>query len=362
MDLMKVIFQRQIVGLDIGVSGIKAVELAGKRNPRLLAYNRVPLPRGTIMPDGDIKGREVVVSALKKLFEFKQFTTKRVAVGASGNSVMTKKISVPKMKREELQQQLYWEAEQYIPFNIEEVNLDFAILGPTSAGSITNSGSPMIDIMLVAAKKDYIQLLHGVMEEAGLSIDVIDNQSFALGNAFEFNYGHIIDSVPGSTSIIIDLGAGSTKVSVVEGDKTTFTRELRQCGIVCTDLLAERLGVSAEQAEKLKLTEAESPAVKAILAEFSYSISEEIRRTLDFWASGSPDRNVQGVYICGGASKTEGLISILESKLPAPVQPLNPIQNVVGSGKRMNAQAIRELSYLGAVAIGLSIRAPGDTA
>jgi type IV pilus assembly protein PilM len=359
MDLLSLLFQRQLVGLDLGVSGIKAVELTGKKNPRLLAYNRVPLPRGTILPDGEIRDRDLVVAALKKLFEFKQFTTKRVAVGASGNSVMTKKISVPKMGREELSQQLYWEAEQYIPFNISEVNLDFAILGPTSQ---TQSGTPMLDVMLVAAKKDYIGQLTSIIEEAGLKAEVIDNQSFALGNAFEFNYGHIIDSIPGATNVIIDFGAGSTKLSVVEGDKTTFTRELRQCGSACTQMLSERLGIAFDQAEKLKISESSSPAIRTIIGEFSHSLGEEISRTLDFWSSQSPDRTVQGVYICGGASKTEGLVAVLEGKLPAPVQALNPIQNIVGSGKKMNAQAIRELSFLGAVAIGLSIRSAGDAA
>jgi type IV pilus assembly protein PilM len=199
-----------------------------------------------------------------------------------------------------------------------------------------------------------------MIADAGLILDVIDNQSFALGNAFEFNYGHIVDSAPGATSVIVDFGAGSTKVSVVEGDKTTFTRDLRQCGIACSQMLAERLGINFDQAEKLKITEATTPAVKAIVNEFIFSLSDDVARTLDFWSSGSQDQTVQGIYICGGGSKMDGLIPILESRLPAPVQPLNPIQNIVGSGKRMNAQAIRELSYLGAVAIGLSIRAPGD--
>lgn len=359
MDVLNVLLQRQLVGLDLGMSGIKAVELTGKNSPRLLAYNRIPLPVGTISNDGEIKDRDLVITALKKLFANRQFTTKRVAVGATGNSVMTKKITVPKMTRDELAQQLYWEAEQYIPFNIAEVNLDFAILG---ANNVTQSGSPMIDVMLVAAKKDYVQSLASLVEEAGLKVEVIDNQSFALGNAFEFNYSHLIDRQDSSLSVIIDFGAGSTKVSVVEGDKTTFTRELRQCGLSCTNMLAERLGVSFEQAEKIKITEGSAAPIKAVISEFVYSVAEEILRTLDFYISQSAERSIQGIYVCGGASKTEGLMQVLETKLPAPVQPLNPIQNIAGSGRRMNAQAIRELSYLGSVAIGLSLRTAGDAA
>jgi len=352
------LFQRQLVGLDIGVSGIKAVELSGKKNPRLVAYNRVPLPWNAISIEGEIRDRTFVVTALKKLFEFKQFTSKKVAVGAAGNSVITKKVTVPKMSREELSHQLYFEAEQYIPFNVTEVNLDFAILGPNNS-----SGSPMMDVLIVAAKKDYIHSLVSLVEEAGLIPEVIDNQSFALGNAFEFNYGYLVGGGSGgATSVIIDFGAGSTKISIVEGDKTTFTRELRQSGVTCTLLLSERLGIPLEQAEKVKITEGGAPQVSPIIAEFVNGMVEEISRTLDFCISQSSDKSIQGIYICGGASRTEGLTKALEARLPAPVQPLNPIQNIAGSGKAMNAQAIRELSYLGAVAIGLSLRISGDTA
>jgi len=357
MNLLS-IFERQLVGLDIGVSGIKAVELSGKRTPRLLAYNRLPLPWDTISTEGEIKNRQVVVTALRKLFEGNNFSSKRVAVGASGTAIITRKISVPKMTVSDLKHQLYWEAEQYIPFNVEEVNLDFAIIGNNNQ---TQAGAPMMDVLLVAAKKDYIHSLTSIIEEAGLIPSVVDIQAFALGNAFEFNYSHLVDTSPGgTTNVIIDFGAGSTKISIVEGDKTTFTRELRQCGIGCTQLLAERLALPVDQAERVKIMEAVNPQVKEVITEYNQALVEEISRTLDFYISQGSDRALQGIYICGGASRTEGLIAALESKLPAPVQALNPVQNVAGSGKAMNAQAIRELSYLGAIAIGLSLRRAGD--
>jgi type IV pilus assembly protein PilM len=353
------IFQRQLVGLDIGISGIKAVELSTGRTPRLLAYNRVPLPWGAIGVDGEIHDQGVVVSALKKLFEGKQFSSKRVAVGASGTSVITKKVTVPRMTREELNHQLYFEAEQYIPFNVSEVNMDFAILGSSTQ---SQAGTPMMDVLIVAAKKEYIQSLSGLVESAGLRPEIIDNQSFALGNSFEFNYGYIGGANnPGAASVIIDFGAGSTKISIVEGDKTTFTRELRQCGVACTTMLSERLGIPIDQAERIKISEGSTPAIKTIIGEFTSGLVEEISRTLDYSLGQSTDRSIHGIYVCGGGSRTEGLAQAMEARLPAPVQPLNPIQNIAGSGKNMNAQAIRELSYLGAVAIGLSLRTAGDT-
>jgi type IV pilus assembly protein PilM len=352
---LKGLFQRPLVGLDIGLSGIKAVELRSNRSPRLIAYNRVPLPWNAISPDGEILNRKSVVTALSKLFEFSQFSTKKVAVGAAGSSVITKKISLPRMSSEELGHQLYFEAEQYIPFDVAEVNLDFAILGPSTQ---SQGGVPLMDVLIVAAKKDYVKSLTTLVEEAGLIPEIVDNQAFALGNAFEFNYGYT--GAADGTCILIDFGAGSTKLSVVEGDKTTFSRDLRQCGLACTIMLSERLGIALDQAENIKISEGGTTAIRAILQEFVSNLVEEISRTLDFAVS-QTSGSIKGVYVCGGASRTEGLMRALEQRLPAPVQALNPIQNIAGSGRKMNAQAIRELSYLGAVAIGLSLRYSGDS-
>lgn len=355
MGILGSIFAHQLVGLDLGVSGIKAVELSGKRTPRLVAYNRIPLPANTISPDGELLDPATAVTALKRLFEFRGFSSKRVAVGASGKSIITKKITVPKMSADELNHQLYWEAEQYIPFNIADVNLDFAIIG----NSANEAGK--MDVLIVAAKKDYIQQLTSVLTEAGLQAEVIDNQAFALGNAFEFNYSHLLEKgSTGSLSVLLDFGAGSTKVTVVEGDRTTFTRELRQSGISCTQRIAERVGVDFAEAEKIKLNNAEDPNVKAIIQESNHSLVEEISRTIDFVLSQSPNAAVSGIYACGGACRTMGLIDVLEKVLPVPTHALNPIQSISGSGKRMNGQAIREISYLGSVAIGLSLRTSGD--
>jgi Tfp pilus assembly PilM family ATPase len=195
-------------------------------------------------------------------------------------------------------------------------------------------------------------------------LEVIDHQSCALGNVFEFNYGHKTNRKSSGglppVNIILDIGAGSTKVSIVEGDKMTFARELRQSGNGCTEMLSERLRISWEQAEQVKLDEGESSTIRPIIEEYVIGMVEEIVRTLDFGLPGAQERTIHGVYICGGGSRLSGLIPQLEEKMPAPVQPLNPIQNIAGSGRKMNAHAIRELTYLGAVGIGLSLRYEGD--
>ncbi len=356
MGFLDSLFKKPLVGLDIGISGIKAVQLdRQKKTVRLMAYNRIPLPWDTISPEGEIRERAAVVMALKRLFESRAFSSRNIALGTCGNSVITKKISVPKMTPQELASQLYWEAEQYLPFNPSEVNIDYVILGPSSQ----QSDVPMMDVLLVAAKKDYIKSIMELTEEAGLNPEIVDSQSFALGNAYEFNYG-FNSQADDSTCAIIDFGAGTTKISVVEQRATTFARELRQSGLVCTALIAERLGIPIDQAEKAKIFEPEHEQVKPILSEFVQGLVDEIGRTLDFYSSQAPDRVLGGIYICGGASRTFGLIEALSAKVPVQIDWLNPVQKIAGSGKAMKAQVLTELACLGTVAIGLSLRAVGD--
>jgi type IV pilus assembly protein PilM len=356
--LIKQLTQRPLIGLDIGVSGIKAVELTSTaRGKRLVAYNRVPLPWGAITAEGEVKDRPAVLSALQELFAFKGFSTRHVAVGGFGSSIITKKIVTERMPPSELREQLYWEAEQYIPFNINDVNLDFAILE-------TATESPeQMEVLLVAAKKEFIQGLSGLLEEAGLKADVVDNPAFALGNVFEFNYAHTLGGNPGTAPLcaLIDFGAGSTRVSIVEGDKTTFTRDLRQCGMACTLMISERLGLNLTEAEEAKLFDFEDEPVRFIIDEFNHSLTEEIARTIDYVLGQNSERSVQGIFYCGGGSRLSGLIDELEARMTAPVAALNPVQNIAGSGKKMNAQAIRELRYLGTIAVGLALRLSGDS-
>lgn len=354
MDL-KALFARELIGLDMGVSGIKVVEVRTGKNPKFVAYNRIPLPWGVISSEGEILNREAVITALQKLFRPGHFSTKHVAVAAFGNSIIVKKIPVPRMSKEELQHQLYWEAEQYIPFDIAEVNLDFAILGPSTGAQ----GKPQMEILLVAAKKEYIRDLTSVIEEAGLKPDIIDSQSFALGNAFVFSYGEFLKGEDPS-HVIIDFGAGTTKVCVLEGTKTVFCRELRQAGIACTEFIAERLGVSFPEAEIQKLTKPNTSEMKPILEEFVHTLVDELVKTVDFYLSQVRDRTIEKIFICGGASKLAGLHAMLEEKMPAPVERFECTRHLTGTGAKLNKKMLEETSLLGAVSLGLAIRKRGD--
>lgn len=357
MRVLDILLKKQLVGLDIGISGIKAIEISREKTPRLLAYNRVPLPWDTISLDGEVKNRETLVLAIKKLFDVGNFSSKNVAVSAFGRAIITKRITVPVMTEEELDHQLYWEAEQYIPFNINEVNLDFAILGPNSG---TLAQEPKMDVLLVAAKKEFVQFLKLLLRDAGLNPVIVDSQAFALANTFEFNYESQLREQGGTTNVLVDFGAGSTKITVMEGTKTTFSRDIQFCGTRCSEVLMEQCGVSLEEAEKLKILTPGDSNVEPILIQYGQSMVDEVSRSIDFFLSQSMDNSIDSIFVCGGGAKLWGLMETLNDKMPAPVSYLNPFKHIVGGGNDLNRVLLEEASLLGSVATGLSLRKLGD--
>ena len=360
MEFLTSIFQKRLVGLDIGISGIKAVELSLGKTNSLVAYNRISLPWDSITPEGVIKDDANIVTALQKLFSKKSFSTKNVSVGVFGNSILSKPINIPKMATKDIDEQIYWEAEQYIPFNIEECALDFSVIGNT-VQKLDVSAPPQIEVLLVAAKKEYIQSFTGVIERAGLKALVIDYQPFALGNCFEFNYGsEISELVAGEIDLIIDFGAGSTKLSFIEKDNIVYTTKLNQCGSGYTQLISERIGEPFDQAEIAKLNEPDSPLINPIIEDYNAHLTSEIQKSIDVFLGQMGDRSLRRIYYCGGASRTLGLLESIQNKYPSQVEPLNPLKKIISSSSKSGARIINDLICLGSVAVGLAMRKSGD--
>src|SRR6478735_6232348 len=200
---------KAVVGLDIGSSAVKAVELkpAGK-GFRVSAFATEPVPPDSIV-DGAMIDGAAVADAIRRLFESKAFKTKEVAASLSGNAVIVKKISLPVMTASELDESIYWEAETYIPFDIQDVNLDYQILdaggGPDAKGTM--------DVLLVAAKKEKIADYTGVISQAGRVPVIVDVDAFALQNAYELNYGFDADAV----IVLVNAGASAININIVTG-------------------------------------------------------------------------------------------------------------------------------------------------
>src|SRR5436190_4533775 len=235
---------KAVVGLDIGSSAVKAVELkpAGK-GFKVTAFAIEPVPPDSIV-DGAIIDGTAVADAIRRLFENKAFKVKEVVASLSGNAVIVKKINLPVMTEAELAESIYWEAEQYIPFDIQDVNLDYQILDP---GTGPGAGGTM-DVLLVAAKKEKIADYTGVISQAGRVPVIVDVDAFALQNAYEVNYG--LD--PEAVVVLLNAGASAININILTGDQSLFTRDVSIGGNAYTEAVQKELNLPFDSAEQMK--------------------------------------------------------------------------------------------------------------
>jgi type IV pilus assembly protein PilM len=236
--------QKGLVGLDIGSSSVKLIELkpVGKSGTefRLVKAGFEVLPPEAIV-DGAIMDSGAIVDAINRLFTNLKVKTSDIATSVSGNAVIVKKISLPQMTAEELGESIHWEAEQYIPFDIQDVSLDYEIL--EGAGDGTN-----MDVLLVAVKKDKISDYTSVITQSGRTPRIVDVDVFALQNCHEINYGADSSRV----IALLNLGAAITNVNIIRGSNSLFNRDIAVGGNLATDALQKDLGLPHEVAEAVK--------------------------------------------------------------------------------------------------------------
>jgi type IV pilus assembly protein PilM len=340
---------KPIVGLDIGSSAIKLVEVEKKRNGWLVrSFSSVTLPEDTIV-DGEIVNQAAVVESIKTLLKEASPRSKMVCTSVAGASVIIKHISIPKTGPKELEDQVYWEAEQYIPFDMKEISLDFEVVSE-------DSGDGKMDILLVAAKKDFIDKRLTTVRESGLDPTILDIDVLALANVFWENY----EMTPDNAVVLVDVGASLTKINIVSHNTTIFTRDVAIGGKNLTQEIQNKLGISFQEAEVLKIDACSTGQIPEEVLPLVTSISEnvalEIRRSLDFYAASPVQLPVTGVFLCGGASRIPGLSNMLTEVLGLAVEYLNPFNKVACSGKQFNEEFVAAISSSAAVPLGLALR------
>jgi len=344
------------VGLDIGTSSIKLAHLKDtSKGAQLLAFDTMMLPPDTIK-DGVILNQPVAVQRLSDLFSQNKVRERRVAVSLSGHSVIIKKIALPEMTPAELDEQIQWEAEQYIPFDIKDVNVDYEIINP-------RAGQGQMDVLLVAAKKAVIQEVVDVVRAAKLEPVIVDVDSFALYNAFELNF-----PVPKDEAVaLINVGASTCNINVVADGATSFTRDVTVGGNLLTDEISKQFAVPWEEAEHMKTTSETTLSMSGVLREVqriaqrvSENLISEIQRSLDFFAATAMNSDISAIYLCGGAAMQTGLIEGMERRLGVTVRALNPFANVIVDPKKFDAQLMQRMAPVSAIAIGLALRRQGD--
>jgi len=316
-----------------------------------------PLPPEAIV-DGALMNSTAIVDAIQELMAAQGVKRgKEAAVAISGHSVIIKKIAMPVMTREELEESIQWEAEQYIPFDIDDVNIDYQILRP-----VGEDGKRQMEVLLVAVKKDKINEYTSLAQEAGLNAVVMDVDAFALQNMYEINY----ELNPAEAVALIDIGAGIMNINVLAEGMPAFTRDISIGGNQYTEAIQKEFGIGYEEAERVKKgQDVEGVAfqdVVPILESVSNDIASEILRSFDFYratATGAREQ-ISRVLIGGGCAKLKGLREFLAKHLGVEVGILNPFQNIEILEGSFDFDFIQEIAPMAAVGVGLALRRTDD--
>jgi len=347
---------KSVVGLDIGSSAVKAVELkASGKTFKVVAFAMEPVPPDSIV-DGAIIDGAAVAEAIRRVFENKAFKTKEVAASRSGNAVIVKKISLPVMTEAELAESIYWEAEQYIPFDIQDVNLDYQIL---DAGTGENSKGTM-EVLLVAAKKEKIADYTGVISQAGRVPVIVDVDAFALQNAYEVNYGLEPDVVV----VLLNAGASAININILTGDQSTFTRDISIGGNSYTEAVQKELNLPFDSAEQLKrglpVDGVSLDDVTPVLHAMTENVLLEIQKTFDFFKATASSDRIDRIVLSGGASRVNGFEQALQERFNTSVEVFDPFKKISFDPAKLGITDLDDVSPTAAVAVGLALRRAGD--
>jgi type IV pilus assembly protein PilM len=339
--------QKPVVGLDIGSSSIKSVELKhSKQDYELVSFGLEPLAQDTVV-DGAIMDAPLVAGAIGTIFDRQEIKTRSVATAVSGHSVIVKRVNLPVMTDEELYDRIQSEASQHIPFDISDVNLDYQLL---------DSQESQMDVLLVAVKKDKILNHTNVLAQAGKTPTVVDIDAFALQNCYEVNY----DPDPNQTVALLNIGASVMNINIVRGGAPLFTRDVSVGGNQYTDALQKELDLSYEDAERLKKGEAVAGVNEEHRGTILRSVSDililEIQKTFDFFRATASGENIQRIYLAGGTARVPGLVDLLREEFALPVEELYPFRKIVINPGRHNEDQVRELAPRLAIAVGLALR------
>jgi type IV pilus assembly protein PilM len=343
---------KNLVGVDIGASSIKVALLKDARKRSQVArWGFAPLPPQTII-DGHVMNAGVVTEALLKLFHDQKISQHDVALGVYGQSVIVRKITVPMMTQAELDEQIGWEAEQHIPFDIKLMSIDYEVLRKRPAAG-------QMDLLLVAAKKDEINDYAALVREAKLRPLVVDINAFTIQNMFESQHGLPADDM----IALINIGAAVTTLNIITKGVSSFTREITNAGNFITEEIRRTLGCAYEQAEAYKCAgphDVVPVEAQQVIMQASATLAGEIQRSLDFYLATSGETQIHRMYLSGGSAYLRPLTDAIEKRARVPVQFFDPTVNLAVDGRNVNEEQFRAMSAQMVVALGLSLRRDGE--
>ena len=342
--------KKSMVGVDIGSSSVKAVELQGKRGDLQLLSLGFEALQSDCVVDGQIMELNAVSNAISSIFKEHKIKTTQVAAGVNGHSVIVKNIMLPQMTDGELQESFAWHAEEHIPFDISDVNLDYHVM---------DRSSDAIHVLMAACKRDKVSNLKQAIQLAGKQPALVDVDAFALQNCYELNY----DPQAGQIVALLNIGASTTNINILNGVRSVFTRDATFGGNQYTSLLQKELGLTFDQAESVKRGKpvpegADIREVGPILDTVSDILALEIQKTMDFYRATVEDGEsaVQRILVSGGGSKLTGLVDFLGRRFEVPVELFDPFRRIRVDARGFDPEYMREMVPEMAIAVGLALR------
>lgn len=347
---------RNLVGVDIGTSSIKVCQVKETRKGHgMVRFGYATLPPQAIV-DGQVMDSGQVVETLNRVFHDHKIRQREVALSVSGQSVIIRKITVPMMTAAELDEQIQWEAEQHIPFDIKDVQVDYQVLRRKPEVS-------QMELLLVAAKRDQISDYAQLARNAKLKPVVCDIDAFTVQNLFEFSRGLPQDQ----TIALINVGANLCSLNIVAKGVSAFTREIANGGNTITEEIQKQLAVPYEQAEAYKcgsVPGAETSALTGIVPQqvvpiidaTTDAIAAEIQRSLDFFMATSGEGEIARIYLTGGTANLPSLRQAIERRARVGVEVWSPLERITVEPKDVNLPLVQARAPQLAVALGLALR------
>ncbi len=342
--------QKKVVAIDIGTSSVKLAEMDATRKGWILRkFGVVTLNPGWVK-EGEILEPQSVSATIKTLIQSVKTKRKNVATGIFGNGVIVKRISMAPIEENLIAEAIKWEAEQYIPFDVNEAAIDHHVIRHPDRGAGEN-----LDIILIGAKQEFVFRFIETLESADLKCSILDVSGFALANCFEANYG----KVQGLTALL-NIGAGVTNLVIIENGDVIFSRDSMVGGQTYTNELHKSMGVSVPEAESLKISASMGqevpPEVNTVLASTTEQVVDEIRNAFEFFIATGGGGRVSKIYVSGGSIFIPKLVEEISAAVGVPFEVFNPFQQITYDEKSLTPDYIQQIQSISPVALGLAMR------
>jgi len=300
--------------------------------------------------DGEIMDRQMVTDAVSNLLESRGIKSRNVVAAVSGRAVIVKKITMNKLSAEDAQQAVYWEAEQHVPYDINDVSLDFEILGPAP------TDPKQMQVLLVAAKKDMVMSFSDLIREAGLTPLIVDVDSFAAQNALANNY----DFAPEEVVAILNIGSEMTNINITQAGVPYFTKDLQVGGNAFIEAAQRKFNLSQSEAAAAVRGESGAHDMTPVIEQSCEGLATALERAQAYLRTAGEAGSITRMMLCGGSGLTPGLAEFLNRRFSVPAEIANPLHRIGYDPALFAGQDVMKVAPLLTVGIGLALRRLGD--